>query len=98
MKTVSKAQIARAHVFISGEVQGVYFRDYTRRKAQALGLTGWVRNLWDGRVEAVFAGEAKAVQQAVNWCYVGSPYAQVESVEVSYEEPTGEFDGFHITW
>jgi acylphosphatase len=74
----------------------VYFRDYTRRKAHTLGLTGWVRNLWDGRVEAVFEGEARAVQQAVDWCDVGSPYAQVESVEVSYEAPTGEFDGFHI--
>lgn len=98
MKTKPKRQIIRTHVFISGEVQGVYFRDYTRRKAQALGLTGWVRNLRDGRVEAVFEGEAKAVQQAVDWCYVGSPYAQVESVEVSYEEPSGVFDGFHITW
>ena len=98
MTTKPKGQIVRAHVFISGEVQGVYFRDYTRRKAQALGLTGWVRNMWNGQVEAVFEGEVKAVQQAVDWCYIGSPAAQVDDVEVSYEEPTGEFDDFHITW
>jgi acylphosphatase len=98
MKTKPKGRIVRAHVFISGEVQGVYFRDYTRRKAQALGLTGWVRNVWDGRVEAVFEGEAKTVQQAVDWCYMGSPSAQVDDVEVSYEEPTGEFADFRITW
>ena len=98
MKTKPEGQIVRAHVFISGEVQGVYFRDHTRRKAQALGLTGWVRNGWDGRVEAVFEGEAKAVQQAVDWCSIGSPAAQVDDVEVSYEESTCEFDGFRITW
>jgi acylphosphatase len=98
MKTKPERQIVRAHVFISGEVQGVYFRDYTRRKAQVLGLSGWVRNGWDGRVEAVFEGEAKAVQQAVDWCHIGSPSAQVDNVEASYEEPTGEFDGFRITW
>ncbi|MBE7555860.1 MAG: acylphosphatase [Anaerolineales bacterium] len=98
MTTKPKGHFVRTHLFISGEVQGVYFRDYTQRKAQALDLTGWVRNLWDGRVEVVFEGEAKAVQQAVDWCHIGSPYAQVDHVEVSYEELTGEFDGFRITW
>ena len=87
----------RAHVFVSGRVQGVNFRWYTQRKAQELGLTGWVRNLWDGRVEAIFEGEEKAVRRAVDWCHVGAPSAWVDDVEVSYEEPTGEFSRFRIT-
>lgn len=97
MRTSSKKPAMRAHVFISGRVQGVYFRSYTQRKARSLGLTGWVRNRWDGRVEAVFEGDEKAVQQAINWCHVGSPSAQVDQVEVSYEDPTGEFNRFSVT-
>jgi len=92
-----ESQSVRAHVFVSGRVQGVNFRWYTQRKAEELGLTGWVRNLWDGRVEAVFEGEAQAVQRAVNWCHVGPPSAHVDDVEVSYEGPTGEFSRFRVT-
>ena len=98
MATGSGSRVARAHVFVSGRVQGVNFRWYTQRKAQELGLTGWVRNLWDGRVEAVFEGEEQAVRRAVNWCQAGPPSAQVDQVEVSYEEPTGEFSHFRIAW
>jgi acylphosphatase len=61
-------------------------------------LTGWVRNLWDGRVEAVFEGEESAVRQAISWCQKGEPPARVEDVEVEYQEPTGEFNDFRITW
>ncbi len=86
----------RAHVLISGRVQGVNFRWYTRNKAQALGVKGWVRNLWDGRVEAVFEGEDNAVRQMVQWCHAGPPTAHVEDVQVQYEAATGEFSGFHI--
>ncbi len=89
---------SRAHVFISGRVQGVNFRWNTQRKAHQLGLTGWVRNLWDGRVEAVFEGEEAAVRQAVSWCYEGDPPARVEDVEINYQEATGEFQDFRITW
>jgi len=89
---------SRAHVFISGRVQGVSFRWYTQRKAQELGLTGWVRNLWDGRVEAIFEGPEEAVRQAVAWCRHGDPPARVENTEVKYQEPTGEFRHFRITW
>ena len=88
----------RAHVFVSGRVQGVSFRWQTQRKAQDLELTGWVRNLWDGRVEAIFEGDKDTVQQAVYWCYRGDPPASVEDVDISYEAPTGEFRGFRITW
>jgi acylphosphatase len=86
-------------VFVSGRVQGVNFRWYTQRAAESLGLTGWVRNVWDGRVEAVFEGEEKAVQQAIHWCHRGAPSARVDNVEVNYdEEPTGDFGDFRITW
>ena len=88
----------RAHVFVSGRVQGVSFRWYTQRKAQELELTGWVRNLWDGRVEAIFEGDKETVQQVVSWCHRGDPPARVEDIDISYEAPTGEFKGFRITW
>jgi acylphosphatase len=94
----SKAEVKtqRAHVFISGRVQGVSFRWFTQRKAVELGLTGWVRNLWDGRVEAAFEGEEEAVRQAVTWCHTGEPPARVSHVEVTYQPPTGEFHRFRI--
>ena len=66
----------RAHVYISGRVQGVSFRWNTQHKAQQLGLTGWVRNVWDGRVEAVFEGPEHLVKEAVAWCHHGSPPAR----------------------
>jgi acylphosphatase len=88
----------RAHVFVSGRVQGVNFRWYTQQQAQELGLTGWVRNLWDGRVEVIFEGENEAVQRVVDWCHVGAPSARVDDVEISYEEPSGEFSRFRITY
>ena len=88
----------RAHVYISGRVQGVSFRWYTQNKAQSLGLTGWVRNLWDGRVEAVFEGPEAAVREAVAWCRRGERPARVDDVEVNYEVATGEFRRFRITW
>ena len=88
----------RAHVYISGRVQGVSFRWNTQHQAQQLGLTGWVKNLWDGRVEAVFEGEEPAVRQTVAWCHKGSRPARVDNVEVRYEQPTGEFRSFRITF
>ncbi|GAB4569497.1 MAG: acylphosphatase [Anaerolineae bacterium] len=87
----------RAHVFVSGHVQGVFFRAETQRLARRLGLTGWVRNLWDGRVEAVFEGEADAVERAIQWCWRGPEEAAVEDVEVRYEPPSGRYKDFHIT-
>lgn len=98
MKDENDTVSTRAHVFISGRVHGVNFRWYTQRKAQELGLTGWVRNLWDGRVEAVFEGEEKTVRAAVRWCHTGEPPAHVDNVEVTYSAPSGEFDSFRITW
>ena len=88
----------RAHVYISGRVQGVSFRWNTQHKAQQLGLTGWVRNVWDGRVEAVFEGPEDAVRQVVAWCHRGQRPARVDEVKVTYQAATGEFKSFRITW
>jgi acylphosphatase len=88
----------RAHVFVSGKVQGVYYRATTRDKARERGVTGWVRNLNDGRVEAVFEGESDDVQEMVEWCHEGSSAARVEDVEVEWEDATGEFGGFDIRY
>ncbi|WP_334110259.1 acylphosphatase [Thermodesulfitimonas autotrophica] len=87
---------ARAHVIVRGKVQGVYFRGYTQQEALAAGVTGWVRNLPDGSVEAVFEGEREAVERLVAWCRKGSPAARVTEVEVTWEDWRGEFSGFII--
>ena len=86
----------RAHVFISGYVQGVNFRFYTRQQARLLGLWGWVRNMPDGRVEAVFEGERAVVDRMLAWCRHGPPSASVEGVETAWEEAAGSFKGFEI--
>lgn len=86
----------RAHVFVRGRVQGVSFRYYTVREAQRKGVSGWVRNLHDGRVEAIFEGDQAAVEGMVDWCRSGSPAAIVDDVKVSWSEPKGEFDGFRV--
>ena len=80
----------RAHVFVSGTVQGVYYRANTREKARERGVDGWVRNLDDGRVEAVFEGSEDAVESMIEWCHEGSPAAAVDGVDVEYEDPRGE--------
>jgi len=87
---------ARVHVFVSGLVQGVNFRMATRREAEALGVTGWVSNAPDGRVEAVFEGEASDVQRTVDWCHHGPSRARVERVEVQTQPYTGEFESFDV--
>ena len=89
------ADRTRAHVHVSGTVQGVYYRATTRDRARDRGLDGWVRNLADGRVEAVFEGPADAVEAMVEWCHEGSPAASVAAVEVEYGDPQG-LEGFEI--
>jgi acylphosphatase len=88
----------RAHVLISGRVQGVNFRATTRDEARKVGVAGWVRNMDDGRVEAVFEGKHAAVQRMVSWCYSGPVLANVEHVEVNWEEPKGEDGSFVIRY
>lgn len=87
----------RMHVWIRGVVQGVYFRQSTRRQAQAAGVTGWVRNCPDGAVEAVFEGEETAVAAVVAWCHHGPAAAVVSQVDVVSEPHTGEFITFRIS-
>ena len=87
----------RAHVYVSGKVQGVYFRATTRNTARKHGVDGWVRNLADGRVEAAFEGPEDDVESLIEFCHEGSKAARVDDVEVSYEEPQGE-DGFRVRW
>jgi len=89
------AERTRAHVFVSGRVQGVFYRANTRENARERGVDGWVKNLEDGRVEAVFEGPEDAVEEMVEWCHTGSPAADVEDVEVEYGDPQGE-DEFSI--
>jgi acylphosphatase len=80
---------ARRRIRVHGRVQGVFFRDSTRRKAQTVGVSGWVRNCPDGTVEAVFEGEADAVESMIRWCREGPRGAVVEGVDVTEEEPEG---------
>ncbi len=85
----------RKHVWFRGRVQGVFFRAFTREAAERLGVNGWVRNLPDGRVEAVFEGPREAVEALLRRCQEGPPLARVEGVEIQDESPQGE-QGFRI--
>ena len=90
--------MVRAHVFIAGRVQGVFFRQSTKRKAQSEGLVGWVRNLDDGRVEAVFEGEEAGVKSAIKWCRSGPDGSKVDELEVSWDESPVGFEDFSIRY
>jgi acylphosphatase len=86
----------RVHVWVSGRVQGVFFRGATERRMRELGLAGWVRNLADGRVEAVVEGEREQVEQALGFLRTGPRGALVERVELCEEPATGELADFEI--
>ena len=86
----------RLHLHISGIVQGVFFRDSTREVAQARGLTGYVTNLPDGRVQVVAEGEKTDIDSLVQWCHAGPPRAVVKSVEIHIESYKGEFMIFEV--
>lgn len=88
--------VRRAHVVIRGRVQGVGFRAWVCDQARAVGVDGWVRNVVDGGVEAVFEGSAAAVECVVQWCARGPTVARVDRVEVQWEEPTRCERGFTI--
>jgi acylphosphatase len=89
---------ARIHVLVSGRVQGVFFRDHTRRWATSLALTGWVKNLWDGRVEAVAEGEKESLQAFIAQLEQGPPASSVAEVTVTWEDWQNSFTGFRILW
>ena len=86
--------VVRAHVFVTGYVQGVFFRHSMSQVARAAGIIGWVRNLPDGRVEAVLEGDEPDVERLVTWCDTGPPHATVQQVEVTWEQASREFSGF----
>ena len=86
----------RVHVLISGKVQGVWYRASTQAKAQQLGITGWVRNTRDGKVEAVFEGDEATIQQMILWCHQGPPQAKVNTVEVREQPSSDSFHEFFI--
>ena len=88
----------RAHVFISGRVQGVFFRSETKHEAKKLGVKGWVRNLPDGKVEAVFEGEQENVRELIRFCKQGPSGARVTGADVFWENYTGEFRNFEIRY
>lgn len=90
--------MARAHVYVLGRVQGVFFRASTRDNARSFGVKGWVKNCLDGRVEAVFEGENGAIDKIVNWCRKGPSGAFVKHIDVYWEEYTGEFEEFSVVY
>mgnify|MGYP006305840209 FL=1 len=83
---------------MSGGVQGVFFRKHTKLKSDSLGLTGWVKNLPDGRVEIVAEGGEAGLNELLDWLHSGSPQASVEGVECEFMEATGEFSEFSIVF
>lgn len=89
---------ARAHLFIDGMVQGVFYRAFTRDLAHSIGLEGWVKNLRDGRVETVFEGKKELIEKAIKECYTGPPGARVSNIEVKWESFTGEEKGFSVRY
>jgi len=89
---------ARAHAIISGRVQGVFFRLETLGAANRIGVNGWVRNLADGTVEAVFEGDKNQVTAILEWCRTGPPNSRVDGVKVDWREYTGKFEDFKVTY
>ncbi len=87
---------ARAHVYVTGRVQGVFYRSFVRTRAQLLNLKGWVKNTMDGCVEIVFEGYADDINSAIEQCRRGPPHAQITDLRVEWEKPTSEFAGFEI--
>ncbi len=88
----------RAHILVSGIVQGVFFRANTAEKARELSLLGWVKNLPDGRVEAVFEGEKEKIEEIIDWLKSHPGMSKVEKVEVDWQEAKGDFENFEIRY
>ncbi len=86
----------RAHLIISGRVQGVFYRSTTAQEARLQGVTGWIRNLPDGRVEAVFEGESEAVEFLTAFCWRGSKGSKVTDIRIEWQSYAGEFTAFDV--
>lgn len=95
-----KSEMAKVgvHIVVEGMVQGVFFRSNTCDQAAELNVTGWVKNLPDGRLEAVFEGDKKNVEKIVKWCRHGPPNAYVTKVEIRWGDYTGEFKDFGVRY
>lgn len=89
-------KIVRAHLLIEGKVQGVFYRVWTSKQAQSLGLTGWVKNLKDKKVETVFEGPKEKVEKMIEKCKEGPGPSSVERLNVSWKKASGEFSSFEI--
>ena len=90
--------VARLHAIVEGAVQGVNFRYYTVHRARALGLTGWVANRWDGKVETVAEGSRRALEDFLGFLHQGPPSAVVTRVSPRWEEAVGEFSDFKVVY
>lgn len=90
--------LVRAHIFLSGRVQNVFFRENTQKKAQSLEITGWVKNLLDGRVEAVFEGKKDKIEEMIKWAKKGPFWAKVNGLQIEWQEYKGEFTNFEIKY
>ncbi|HPQ45210.1 MAG TPA: acylphosphatase [Syntrophales bacterium] len=88
----------RVHVFVTGRVQGVFFRAETKKQASGFGLAGWVRNLDDNRVEALFEGKGSDIDKILDWCRMGPRLAHVSDIEIIEEEPEGNMGDFRIIY
>lgn len=93
---MQNSDLQRAQVKVSGQVQGVFFRDSTRQKAEELGLAGWVKNLPDGQVEALFEGPSERVREMVRWCEEGPRHASVANVDSDFQSAAGDLEGFEV--
>lgn len=89
---------AQAHLFIEGRVQGVFYRAFTRDLASSLGLSGWVRNLHDGRVEALFEGKRELIEQAIQGCWKGPAGSSVRNIAVQWEAASEGHKGFEVRY
>ncbi len=85
-------------LIIHGRVQGIFFRDSTRRKARKLDLTGWVSNQSDGTVKVVAEGEEEKLKKLIKWCYNGPVLARVDKIDINWREAAGQFKKFEIKY
>lgn len=88
----------RCHIFVSGRVQGVFFRSNTKKVACSLGLKGWVRNTEDGKVEVIAEGEEEKLKKLIEWLHKGPSLAKVEKVSIEWQKFKGEFNDFKIKY
>ena len=88
--------LVRAHIFVSGLVQGVCYRWFVEKKTKSLGLTGYVKNLFDGRVEVIIEGEKGLIEELINDLKIGPSVSDVRDVKIQWEEYEGKFQGFNI--